>query len=264
MKIKGSKLGSIIGSTLVAIFSLTAAFSGSIAWFNATRNSTVSADEFKITNNGLNAVSAVEFYPYSKTLSESNTGYYVFGDRKGRVDINGNTAEYIIEGGSGEFDMEQYKTNDPHQPVLMLLHLKSGTEKANIRAMTNSVYMASNGGSIKAYNEAQKNPLSSVIEFRIFDNTEISTVSSHYAITNSRYENSDQESFARFYSNGDYKEFSNDISLFNKSASGLTSIGIVIDYNSTSLEYIYSYYLGHTALNNANGLRFGWDWELSL
>jgi hypothetical protein len=48
MKKHISKIGSIVFSTSVVIFSLAAAFSGTIAWFNTTKAATVSAGSFQV------------------------------------------------------------------------------------------------------------------------------------------------------------------------------------------------------------------------
>lgn len=49
MKKHISKIGSIVFSTSVVIFSLAAAFSGTIAWFNASKTASVSSGSFQVT-----------------------------------------------------------------------------------------------------------------------------------------------------------------------------------------------------------------------
>ena len=57
-------------------------------------------------------------------------------------------------------------------------------------------------------------------------------------------------------------EYQDDDNLYQGSTSGYTHLGIVIDYLPDSLEYIYSFYLGHTFLNA--GLGFDCDWSMEI
>lgn len=53
-----------------------------------------------------------------------------------------------------------------------------------------------------------------------------------------------------------------EMQVFNGSTAGYTHLGIIIDYNPASLEYLYSYFLGHAFLNS--GLRFKCDWSMEF
>ncbi len=73
---------------------------------------------------------------------------------------------------------------------------------------------------------------------------------------------SNSASFVEF--DGNNVNFNKRVKLFDGDISGMTHIGIVVDYFNESLEYIYSFFLGHDALNNENGLHFRCDWTMEI
>ena len=73
--------------------------------------------------------------------------------------------------------------------------------------------------------------------------------------------NSNSASFVTFNANGE-PTFSKTANLYQGSTKGYTHVGIVIDYLPVSLEYIYSFYLGHAYLNA--GLSFDCDWSMEI
>ena len=78
----------------------------------------------------------------------------------------------------------------------------------------------------------------------------------------SSFTSSNQSNFVTF--NNSVPVFSDSIDLYSGNTFGYTHIGIVLDYYAESLEYIYSYFLGHTVLQHNNGLTFKCDWEMEL
>lgn len=72
---------------------------------------------------------------------------------------------------------------------------------------------------------------------------------------------SDNEASFVTFTNG-VPSFHKTASLFNDSTAGHTHIGIVLDYYSSSLEYISSFFLGHSYLNE--GLGFSCDWTMEV
>ena len=73
--------------------------------------------------------------------------------------------------------------------------------------------------------------------------------------------NTNSSSFVSFDANGN-PVFNRTANLYQGSTSGYTHLGIVIDYLPASLEYIYSFYLGHVFLNA--GLGFDCDWSMEI
>ena len=72
----------------------------------------------------------------------------------------------------------------------------------------------------------------------------------------SDFTSSNTESFVTF--NGSSHEYQSEINFYSGNVKGHTYVGVVIDYYSTAVEYLSSYYLGHSYLND--GLTFKCDW----
>ena len=72
---------------------------------------------------------------------------------------------------------------------------------------------------------------------------------------------SNSASFVTFNANGE-PVFNKTANLYQGATRGYSHIGIVIDYLPISLEYIYSFYLGHSFLNA--GLGFVCDWSMEV
>ena len=64
------------------------------------------------------------------------------------------------------------------------------------------------------------------------------------------------------YDNQGEPVFTSSINLFQGSTRGYTHLGIIIDYNIDSLEYLYAFFLGHRFLNA--GLGFICDWSMEV
>ena len=64
------------------------------------------------------------------------------------------------------------------------------------------------------------------------------------------------------FGNGGNPIYSKEALLFDGDTNGYAYLGIILDYYPTSLEYIYSAYLGHQFLNNR--LTFKCDWSMYL
>lgn len=190
MKIKGSKLGTIVASTGVVIFTLAAAFSGSMAWFSTNRTVSSTGATVKV-HNGSKCTSAISFYPYVDT----NGGNYRFSTTATAsiTNINNNSSEYSLPENQ-TITMGKYSEEIKHQPVLIILTLND-TGSATIRARRSGVYsydyMATQPyESIMNSDQTTTHPLSSAIEFFSFtyDNNGVPTDNaSHYTIPTSNF-----------------------------------------------------------------------------
>lgn len=115
------------------------------------------------------------------------------------------------------------------------------------------------------------NPMSSVVQFHSFEFTGanidaikgdklINGVStSGINIAESAFTNSNKSEFAKF-SNVDTFTYDKKITAYQGDVSGITYVGIVIDYNSLALQYIFSKYLGSDALSSGEDITFSCDW----
>ena len=129
----------------------------------------------------------------------------------------------------------------------------------------------------------QTNPLSSAVEFHYFtfedeledmistqdvmvesfnETTATYSYSENSAldcisIAKSGFTSSNKSSFSNFTSAESFN-YSKEINVFSGDLTGVTYVGIVINYDQLALEYIFSHNLGHDALNA--GLDFECDW----
>ena len=114
------------------------------------------------------------------------------------------------------------------------------------------------------------NPLSSVVQFHYFEfegasidaikqNKYIDEVStSGINIATSSFTNSNKSGFANF-TDEDTFTYSKKINVYDGDVRGINYVGIVINYNSLALQYIFSKYLGSDVLAHG-GLTFNCDW----
>ena len=77
------------------------------------------------------------------------------------------------------------------------------------------------------------------------------------AIPTADFTDSNKHSFTNFTDDDTY-DFSKELNVFRGDVTGVTYIGIVVNYDKSALEYIFSHNLGNEALNN--GLEFKCDW----
>ena len=257
----------IISATLMCIFSLFITFTGTIAWFTAVRETNNNVDDFGVKDLGEH-VNNIEFHAFEGEITQNGNTYYTFSTSpSGSVSIVDGVATQ-----TGSMNMGTFSIDNPHHPILILFELKDSGE-INFGASTNSNYMASNSYTLQASN----NPLSSIVEFYRFtysstssDATSLSSRTinvggtNYYSLkTNEFVRGTNSISFPEINNNGDYTgNFRSEIVLYNGVSNGLSYVGIVIDYYQESLEYVYSYYLGHPLLND--GLSFSCDWEMLL
>lgn len=279
-----SKNAKIISATAVAIFTLLASFSGTFAWFEARRSANVDTGDFQVVNLGEN-VTGVAFHEFNGVVD----GNYTFKTTAtGSVTIDPATGTAVQ---AGTPTMPTYSLEYPHQPILMLLTVKQDSGDASISVSNDSVYIAdpNPAGGKTPYNIAQHNthPLSSVAKFIAFtysteedesqnithnisiesNNSADQTVilenaSSPFAVPKSALDNSKKWKSFVDINNGEYNGFSPRKNIYTGTTANYTYIGIVVEYYSESLEYIYSYYMGNESINE--GLQFYCDWTTNL
>lgn len=264
----------------MCIFCLFSVVTGTVAWFLANSRVQNTADDFpvEVLNNN---VSLIEFHKYVDTVVISGTQYYIFDKQKtGSVAIDDGTATQ-----TGTLSMGKYSFEYPHHPVLILLELTSNAS-ASIGAKTDEEYIASDEfGGLPTETNQQTGvetllplPLSSVIEFYSFtyskttsDPTSVSSrmltinTTEYYALKTNEFVESGSSSNRSSFVNmngGEFTGMDDNVSLFNGSTTGLSHLGIVVDYYPDSLAYIYSYYLGNEEVSK--GLHFYCDWTMTL
>lgn len=78
------------------------------------------------------------------------------------------------------------------------------------------------------------------------------------AIPKADCNDSNKHSFTSFTNEETFNRFNKEINVFRGDVTNVTYIGLVINYDKTALEYVFSHNLGNEALNN--GLEFKCDW----
>ncbi len=122
------------------------------------------------------------------------------------------------------------------------------------------------------------NPLSSVVQFHYFEftgtiadnthtydvniineygNTHLEEDVDGITIDTADFTSSNKSEFAEF-SDEDTYQYNKEINVYDGDVRGISYVGIVVNYNSLALEYIFSKYLGHDYLSD--GITFHCDW----
>lgn len=170
---------------------------------------------------------------------------------------------------SSSLAMGKYSLDNPDHPALILFSVDGTYE--TITAKTESEYLASADATL----QATGNPLSSVIESQsitftldpksngkvtgnLVDETGTTVSRTYMPIVKSQL--SAKNSFATI--NGNNVDYQKATTFFEGDITGKTFIGVIINYNSESLNYISSWYLGNNYL--LAGLGFTCDWSLEV
>lgn len=271
-KIKKSTI-KIIAATSMCIFSLASVFSATIAWFTMVQNTATDSSDMPVKNLE-DSVRSITFHNFVSEVTVDEETYYTFSTTPtSTVTISDGVASQV-----GKLEMGLYALDDPHHPVLMLLELNPGTFNITFNITDENTYYIADGGEGHTVSN-ESNPLSSVVEFYSFtysktasDATSLAsrTISvesaNYYSLKTSEFVRSgtgaNQSSFVQLDNTGDYDDFVTEASLFSGNANDYAYLGVVIDYYSESLQYIYSYFMGDQVLNE--DLMFSCDWEMRI
>ena len=268
-KKSGNQLIKIIGATVMCIFSLMVCFCGVFAWFVSKTSQNNNGANFAVENVG-KAISNITFYEFDSIQEDSEISYYTFKAGTGQqIDVN------IVDDvatPTRPLALNQYSLEHPHQPLLMLLELRS--DRVSISLETEHYYMADG---VHDHLTEEDNYLSSVVNFHsvLFGTTGSTSLASRKSLFTNKIaigvdelidsgENKNLSSFAEFDNNGEFDTFNQNITVFDGYATNSSYLAIVIDYYSVSVEYVYSYFMGNEYLDQEDGLPFACDWVTSL
>ena len=84
------------------------------------------------------------------------------------------------------------------------------------------------------------------------------TGTSCIAVPKSDCTDANKHTFTSFTNEETFNRFNKEINVFRGDVTGVTYIGLIVNYDKTALEYVFSRNLGNEALNN--GLEFKCDW----
>ena len=251
----------------MCVFTAFVAATSVLAWFSTNKN-----------------VNAVHDF-YGLTSDESEFGFNPTANHTITWDEHNGSD-------SGEFTMGSYSLNDPHHPVMFLFAVDGSNERITLK--TDSTYLAqiepsftetvatysalstyAEGTMIEVTADETRYGCKSVYKYtnstfelqRVdllqTNNPLSSIIDSHYVLfeDDPRDNNSNRASFVSFNAEGE-PVFANSVDLFQGSTRGYSHLGIIIDYYVESLEYLYSFFLGHVFLNA--GLGFDCDWSMEI
>lgn len=268
-KKSGNQFLKIIGATVMCIFSLMVCFCGVFAWFVSKTSQNNTGSNFAVENVG-QAVSNITFYEFDSIQEDNEISYYTFKAGAGeQIDVN------IVDDvatPTKPLALNQYSLENPHQPLLMLLELRSDRLKINLE--TEHYYMADGDHDHIASTD---NYLSSVISFYsiLFKSSGATSIDTRKGLFTNKIAigvdelinqgtNKNMSSFVKFDNMGEYDSFDQEITIFDDFATESNYLAIVIDYYSVFVEYIYSHFMGNEYLDQIGGLPFSCDWVTTL
>ena len=256
---KNRKNLKIAGATILCIFSLATAFSGTMAWFASSETVTATGMTIRVTieDTDLNALTV-----HRCDLSNSTSSLLKF-DSTPSVSLNGHG---VNEGEVSLLTMDNYTTLNQTQPVLLLFTFPEGTyeDDIDLTATTPNVDFVS---SVTTDN-VDEFPFSSAVTFKVlkyssasfpFDNVQLVDNNSNQLYTTA--------SFVTIDTSSDTYSYNQTITLFSSNShTSLTHLAVIIDYYSAAIEYIKGHstnYMSAVA-TNGNVVNYTCDWTLEM
>ncbi len=250
-------------ATSMCIFSLFAVFAGSVAWFTSSQNADNTAGDIAVAQLSTN-FSKMSYHAYVDT---SDSSYRFTQTESASVSTASGNASLDS---ASSVEMEEYTLLDRSHPVLMLFQLSSEVTASEdspitITFSTSSAYLGETDESGAATQTLTQsgNPLSSVVHFAVASYSTSDFTSSVDDSTNSYYvvpEPSEYVSFVTF--SGNTPSFSQSLTVCEITSGSVQYICVVLDYFESSLDYIYSVFLGDTLLED--DIYFTCDWTVAV
>ena len=300
MKRIGNKNLKIAAATMMTIFSLFVTFSGVFAWFVSARSSTEESGNMVIENMSGLLKSITVHNLLLDQYGEPTEDAFIYSEPTettpalliGHVfDISETNMSSMTmrwaESGTTQFAgstrMGQYKLLEQSKPVLLLFHF-------NEKVPANSVIIkASSNSDSSAYFdsdeedrtplEATGNPLSAITQFSsvAFEEdvtpktpAEVSEDSSclqypvylHNSGVEDVVKTSEPITFTEMNSSGVFSDYHQNRTFFSsESETKIECVGIVMDYYSPAIDFLYYLNLGNDAVTG-EGVLFDCDWTM--
>ncbi len=258
----------IIAATSLALFSLSAVFIASAAWFTASRKADSNGDGFEVTAyDGL--VKKITAHPFLKTDENKGRIYdetasltYTVDQKTGSVSLDDTTEKSL-----GIYDSLEQQTTFSLLYVITLDASVAKTRESSIRIVP-STATSEEESLLKTDLKKKDNPMSSIITFTYDSNQDISDGYTLSSIDS-------HEEFLSPNSSSPYKKALDGLSLSPDAITGNTEneyyCFIYLSYEISNIEYIYSRNLGNSVLDEIdtssldNGsITYKQDWILSI
>ena len=256
-KKRNTKNIKIAGATILCVFSLATAFSGTMAWFASNQSVTATGMTIRVTmeDTDLNTLTV-----HRCDLSNSTSTLLKFESTPSIV-LDGHG---INEGEISGLVMDNYTTLNQTQPVLLLFTFSDGLYEDDIN-LTATTPNADFTSSVTTQNVATF-PFSSAVTFKCltfssnsfpFDNVQLVDGNSDPLYT--------PVSFVTI-GNSTYTYQSTITLLEGTSHTSITYLAVIVDYYSAAIEYIRDHspdYLAAVQTNN-NVVNYTCDWMLEM
>ena len=132
MKVNRKKTLTLVAASTVAIFSLAAVFGGAYAWFTLTMQTTLTASQFAVVNNGVCDLEGIELYKFNYHQETYGTGENEFiaidylnpeTGSVGHYNYNDTEGSFGYEESSEWVEVSAMNTYDPVELKLFASHL---------------------------------------------------------------------------------------------------------------------------------------------
>lgn len=259
--LRNKKNRKIIALTGMAIFSLLTVFVATWAWF--ALNSGVSGSGMAI-NVEADGDGFTSLTVHRCIINESTDTSYKF-DPTPAISFN---SDGHATSSDDVFRVDDYSSLNTSQPVLLLLHLATGTESkdVSITGFTNIIYSAyANAGAPDGHFQVdaqtvKKYPFSLASKFKsgqFTDDTFNFTVSISSLPTASQFVQ---------VTNSAITGLSTDITMFQGTGSTqIRYVAIVMDYEETAIQFLISQNMNNTYVaSNNNKIDYYCDWTMNI
>ena len=279
----------------MCIFTLFAAFSASVAWFQMVTQEATQSDSMAVKN-VYGKFKQMTFHTLAtngKTIStnEAQCSFKFNKTPVGTISYNWDTKQYSNTG-TTTIALNAYETLDRYQPMLLLVELQkeySGLSAGDL-LISAEVDEVEGKGFIGSRNQTDNTPeydlsdssiyqvknsikyywLSSVIRFfsKSFTTNTFNTFSSGdtYDLTLGNMDN--QAHFVDINNSNETSDFNEQINVYSSPANSATKyVAIIVDYFPDAVEFIYSTYLGDATLESAEydyELNYLCDWKMEV
>lgn len=294
MKRTGNKNLKIVAATMMTIFSLFTCFSAAAAWFIGVRNQGSDVDGFEVkTTDGL--LNRITVHPliddFEHAFIDDEYGFNIghnFDLSEEKMSVfqmvwaSDEDVKFSLKMNMGEYELLQ-QTN----PLLILFHFNEAVpaNEVTINATAkddSTAYFDSDDSKRKPLTQ-DENPLSAITKFSSVSfasdilpktsaeveedsSSAIFPVYTSNAPAGSPNKTSNPITFTKMTNEGVFDEYDTEATFYSSTnTTTIECIGIVIDYFSEAIDYLYYLNLGSEVISNIEtGVRFNCDWTMVI
>ena len=224
---------------------------------------------YSALNVAANKIAANDGLYFEVTNDENQYAYYNDGNSNHRV-----TTRYIYHHDSQEFEMVWTNLGQLDNALSSVIEAHyvlfsdDPTDTSGSHQTVSSSYLRTSGVAksgetyyTRSGDGTSQSPYTYTVDSSITTGAELGTnhyIQKTYVPVSSNFGNS--ASFVSF--TNDTPNFEGKATVYAGPTANYTHVGIIIDYDLDSLEFIYSYFLGHNYLNDGLGFKCDWNMEV--